>query len=121
MSSNPHASPSKLSANSFFFTCAHTHTGKKMASRTFVQATVARAPTVSTNICFYNHTQFRDLYEELISSFKWLRDGDDSRTLQTQLMKSRVKKCVTVDKQRSSGGQTFCVEMEIAGSGGGLE
>jgi len=70
VSSNPHASPSRLSANSF--SCAHTQTtqAKKMAHTLSLRYT---QPT--EKICFtvaHGNSEFRDLHKELISPFKWL-------------------------------------------------
>lgn len=72
-----------------FHTHTYTHIGKKMAARTLVRTTVAH---MHHKCVLYSRTQkFGDLYKELISPFKWLQEGDDSHTLQIQLVKSRVK------------------------------
>lgn len=99
MSSNPHASPSRLSTNSFY---THTHRHKDGPMHTCLSYWGTRTPLI---YALQSHTDIQR-FTELISPFNWLQEGDDSHTLQIQLVKSRVKKWgVVYNKRRLSCGQ----------------
>lgn len=115
--SNPHASPSRLSANSFFL--VHTHRQRKMAHTHLLRYRGAH----TTEYMLYSHTQkFMDFIQGINKSFQTATGRRMTLTLFTQLVKSRVKKwSVAHDTRRLLCGQSFWVKTEIAERGSTAE